>query len=137
MISIQQHLAKNAEFIAQGTETVLAQIMVEPHHEYLLRTGKKLGDWVDYSRTTVEGYLNYREPGMRAVDWLTKEEINMDSHFDKYSKPLDAAVELTAMVSLARKAREALQDEHEGNFRENILELEEAAKRLADFVRGM
>ena len=89
MISIQQHLAKNRVDVLNGTETVLVQIEVQSHHTALLENGHELGSWIDHSRTTVEGYLNYREPGMRAVDWITGEEINMDSHFDKYSNPVD------------------------------------------------
>lgn len=137
MISIQQHLAKNARHIEQGTDTVLAQIQLEERHDLKFFPGKKVGDWVDYSRTTIEGYLNYREPGMRAVDWITKEEINMDSHYDKYAKPFSAADELMTIIDHAQKARQALDYESEGAFTEKVIDLEEAAKRLADFVRGM
>ncbi len=137
MISIQQHLAKNRADVLNGVETVLSQIEVQSHHTALLKNGHKLGDWIDYSRTTVEAYLNYREPGMRAVDWLTGEEINMDSHYDKYSNPVDVKSTVGILNQRTENLGKYLRDGQSNNYRQELKEIADLVKVLTDLEMGV
>lgn len=72
MLSIQQHRAMNAQYANETFEWAVVQIWLD-------------GRWRDFSRTDIGNAKCFveRQPQRkyRVVDWLTKEEINLNSFF--------------------------------------------------------
>lgn len=141
MISIQQHLAKNRADVLNGSETVLVQFQLssELGDDHIKRyfPGRKVGDWVNYSRTTVEDYLNYRESGMRAVDFITGEEINMDSHYDKYSNPVDVKSTVGTLAQRVENLGKYLTADQSDNYTWELTNINELVKVLTDLNSGV
>jgi hypothetical protein len=75
MQTLMEHKHKNRQYANETTETVVIQVNSE------------VGRWSDYSRCTVEQALAFMERKVRngaaerwrAVDWITKEEIALQS----------------------------------------------------------
>ena len=138
MISIQQHQVLNAKYADETSNTALVQVFGEARWE------PGSFRWMDYARYTIEqarqivNGKNIAEPGKwRVVDWITREEINLESEIPPVVKTFNLRLKLVSIEGAAVQARQAIINEDEGDLKLYVADLERLIGQVKEFVDSM